>query len=69
MIKRSFILKLSPLALCISLAAGCSSLIRTEFFAPEVAFLANSYNQISAQATLYQALGGSDVVDLLTLDE
>ena len=36
MIKRTLLQKLSPLALCISLVTGCSSITRTEFVAPEV---------------------------------
>lgn len=36
MLKRPLLLKLSPLALCISLLGGCSSLTRTEFIEPEV---------------------------------
>tara|TARA_R110002012_G_scaffold14536_1_gene59813 strand:+ start:4160 stop:5581 length:1422 start_codon:yes stop_codon:yes gene_type:complete len=35
----------------------------------EVALLANRYNQFSAQATLYQALGGSDIAAPISLKE
>lgn len=46
MIKRSSLQKLSPLALCISLVTGCSSLTRTEFITPEVA-MPNSWQSVS----------------------